>query len=132
MKTNVTCSLNADLVARLDAWRAPMNCGRSHALELLLESLPEVVKAPVVDETTVSTQEARLVGEAVGLPAGNPIDEAFAEHQRFLAEEGVTEVALDDEVTQSWSGTVELPAADYVVDKPIHTKAHVRGPKKHK
>lgn len=41
MKTNVTCSLDADLVARLDAWRAPMGVGRSTALELLLESLPE-------------------------------------------------------------------------------------------
>jgi len=41
MKTNVTCSLDADLVARLDAWRAPMCVGRSAAIELLLESLPE-------------------------------------------------------------------------------------------
>jgi hypothetical protein len=42
MKTNVTCSLDSDLVARLDVWREPMGCGRSQALELLLEGLPAV------------------------------------------------------------------------------------------
>ena len=41
MKTNVTCSLDSRLVANLDAWREPMGVGRSAALELLLESLPE-------------------------------------------------------------------------------------------
>lgn len=40
MKTNVTVSLDSDLVARLDHFRAPKGFGRSGALELLLEQLP--------------------------------------------------------------------------------------------
>lgn len=60
MKTNVTVSLDTELVARLDAWRAPLRCGRSHALELLLEGLPEF--SPVVaSEVTELVEE---LGEA--------------------------------------------------------------------
>lgn len=62
MKTNVTCSLDADLVARLDAWRAPMQCGRSHALELLLESLPEPAP-PTVVEVVIPEFTSEFTGE---------------------------------------------------------------------
>jgi len=73
MKTNVTCSLDADLVARLDAWRAPMNCGRSHALELLLESLPfpgeEAVPEPTFDPVVIEESTTPLAPPAEeGLP----------------------------------------------------------------
>lgn len=42
MKTNITASIDTGLVARLDAFRAPLGVGRSAALEYLLEALPEV------------------------------------------------------------------------------------------
>lgn len=112
MKTNVTCSLNADLVARLDAWRAPMNCGRSHALELLLESLPEVAKAPVADEPTVSMQAARLATDDV------VTEETFTveEFERSLDLELPEPVVVEEEV---------------VIDEPVFEEpAHVKGSKK--
>lgn len=110
MKTNVTCSLESDLVARLDAWRAPMNCGRSHALELLLESLPEPAKVGAPgDEVTLEEFFDAPVPE-LGVQA--TMEEAVIQLPVVSDEDGMVTgpVETEEPVTEPDALVVEEPA----------------------
>ncbi len=66
MKTNVTCSLDSELVARLDAWRAGLGGhGRSRALEVLLQTLPEPKAPEPVAEPVAEVTDDTFLDEAV-------------------------------------------------------------------
>lgn len=73
MKTNVTCSLDTELVARLDAFRAPLGIGRSGALEVLLGGLPPPGGWPL-DQPVAVEEQVVLEEPVIENPPGDPSD----------------------------------------------------------
>jgi hypothetical protein len=68
MKTNVTLSLDTDIVIALDAFRAPFKVGRSAAVETLLSSALAVAEAdrgPLPEEVFFDEAEVQPVEEEV-------------------------------------------------------------------